>query len=242
MSIDLSGRVCVVTGAGQGIGRGIVEGFIQRGATVVATDLTAPSIPGAALALPWDVADPAAADRAIAAVVAKFGKLDALVANAGIYPRQPIDQITPERWDKVIGVNLDGTWHAARAAAAAMKPRRYGKIVTVTSITVVATQPNLAHYITAKAGVIGLTRAMAREIGRDGIRINAVMPGAIRTEGELRDFPDQAAIAKAVDEKQCIPGRIDPPMIEPSFAFLCSAESDAITGQVLCVDHGLTNW
>jgi 3-oxoacyl-[acyl-carrier protein] reductase len=94
------------------------------------------------------------------------------------------------------------------------------------------------HYDAAKAGVIGLTRSLARALGGHGVRVNTIMPGAVRTEEELRQFPDQRAVAARMDELQSLPGRILPEHVEPAFAFLASAESDAITGQVLCVDHG----
>lgn len=242
MAIDLTNRVCLITAAGAGIGAGVARGFVKRGAIVVATDLTPPSVEGAAMSLAWDVSDAKRADAVVAEVVKRYGRIDCLCAIAGIYPRQAWDAVTDDDWRKVMAINLDGAWHGARAAGEAMKSRGYGKVVFVSSITVVATQPVLPHYIASKGGIIGLTRALARSMGPQGIRVNCVMPGAIRTEGETKAFPDQAAILKALNEKQCLPGRIDPEHIEPTFAFLCSSESDAITGQNVCVDHGWVHW
>jgi 3-oxoacyl-[acyl-carrier protein] reductase len=240
--ISLDNRVCLVTGAGRGIGRGIAEGFARRGARVVATDREAPQLETAALNLVWDVADAARAETVVAETVEKFGRLDAFVANAGIYPRQPWHEITFDDWRKVLGVNLDGAWLGAQAAARVMQKQGHGKIVLVTSIEVVFGPDAHVHYTASKAALIGLTRSLARALGPSGVRVNAIMPGAVNTEGEREQFPDEEAIAQAVAKQQCLPQRLEPGGIEPSFAFLCSEESDAITGQVLCVDHGLVHY
>lgn len=242
MAISLENRVCVITGASQGIGESIARGFAKRGATVIATSLEQPKIENAAMNLAWDVSDPAAATRVMEQVVERYGKVDVLVANAGIYPRQNWQDVTDEDWRKVLAVNLDGTWHAAKAAAKYMTQQGYGKIVTVTSIEVALGVAEHVHYDSAKAGVIGLTRSLARALGPSGVRVNALMPGAIRTPTELIQFPDQESVAKRIAQRQCVPARLESDDIEPCFAFLCASESDAITGQVICVDHGLIHW
>lgn len=242
MTLSLKDRVCVVTGAEHGIGKAVAQGFVQRGAIVVATSLETPGIDGAAWNTTWDVSQPQAAREVMDEVVRRFGRVDALVANAGIYPRQPWDQITDDDWRRVLQVNLDGTWHGIQAAAPHMVRQSYGKIVTVTSVEVSLGQPLHAHYMSAKAGVIGLTRSMARALGPSGVRVNTLMPGAVRTEGELALVKDPKHVAMRLAERQCLPDRLVPEAIEPSFAFLCAAESDAITGQTLCVDHGLIHW
>ncbi len=242
MAIDLSGRVCLITGAGQGIGAAIAQGFTARGATVVATDLEPPTLKDSALNLAWDVTQPERANAVVAEVLAAFGRLDVLVANAGYFPRQDWDQILFPDWQKVLAVNLDGVWHAAQAAAGPMCAQGYGKIVTVSSIETRLGVPVHAHYDAAKAGVIGLTRSLARALGPSGVRVNCLMPGAILTPSELLQFPDQEATAKLCAERQCLPARLVPEDIEPAFAFLSSAESDAITGQVLCADAGFIHY
>jgi len=238
MPIELNGKVCLITGAAQGIGAAVTQGFAARGALVVATDIAAPTHDAAALNLAWDVTDAARATAVVQEVVEKLGRLDCLIANAGAYPRESWDSISPERWREIVAINLDGTWHACQSAAKAMSAQGYGKIVTVTSIEVRLGVAVHAHYDAAKAGVVGLTRSLARAIGPSGVRVNCLMPGAVLTEGELRQFPDREAVDAACASAQCLPARLLPAAIEPAFAFLCSAESDAITGQVINVDHG----
>lgn len=242
MTLSLKDRVCIITGAAQGIGEGVARGFARRGAIVIATSLETPAIEEAAMNLQWDVADPQQARDITKQVYDRFGRIDALVTNAGIYPRQPWDEITVDDWHKVMSVNINGTWYPIQAAAHYMVQQGYGKIVTVTSVEVRMGVPVHAHYDTTKAGVIGMTRSMARALGPHGVRVNALMPGGIRTPTELIQFPDQEALIKRVNERQCLSGRLLPEDIEPSFAFLCAAESDPITGQVLCVDKGLIHY
>ncbi len=242
MAISLKNKICLVTGAARGIGRGIAEGFAQRGALVIATDLEPPETEGTALSMAWDVSDPKQAEDVIHRICDSFGRLDVLVANAAIYPRQPWDKVSPEAWRKTLAVDLDGVWYGAQAAAKLMQKNSYGKIITVSSIEVMSGAAEHAPYNAAKAGVIGLTRSLARSLGPEGIRVNCVMPGAVCTETELEQFPNQSELSQLMDERQSLPGRITPQDIEPTFAFFASEESDSITGQVLCVDRGWMFW
>lgn len=238
MAIDLTGRVCLITGAAQGVGAALVQGLAERGALVIATDLKAPQHECAALNLAWDITQPWRAAEVVQRVVEQFGRLDAFIANAGAYPRQPWQDISTRDWRDVLAINLDGAWYGAQAAAEVMTKQGYGKIVTVSSIEVRLGVDVHSHYDAAKAGVIGLTRSLARSLGPQGVRVNCVMLGAVLTEGELRLFPDQEAVAEACAKLQCLPERLTAEMTEPTFAFLCSSESDAVTGQVINVDHG----
>lgn len=240
--IDLSNRVCLITGAGHGIGRGVAEGFVKRGALVVATSRKTPDVAGAAMNLAWDVGDLSQAKSVVDQVIAQFGRIDCFVANAGIYPRVPWTDITHEDWRHVQGVNVDGMWAGAQEVARHMVTRGYGKIVLVTSVEPYMGTGAHIHYTTSKSAALGMTTALSRALGPKGIRVNALMPGAVRTETELQQFPDQERVAKVLAERQCLPSRLEPAGIEPAFAFLCSSESDAITGQVLCVDHGLIHY
>lgn len=178
----------------------------------------------------------------MARVLEQFGKLDVFVANAGFDPRQEWNEISALDWNRVLDVNLHGAWHGAQEAAKIMTPNTYGKIVFVSSIEVALGVAAHCHYDTAKAGLIGLTRSLARALGPNGVRVNCLMPGTVRTPNELHNFPDQEEVAKAVNARQCIPGGIESEDVEPVFAFPCSAESDVITGQVLCVDQGYVHW
>lgn len=245
MPIDLTDRVCLITGADQGIGAAVARGFVARGAVVVATDLEPPDparCGDVALSLAWDVADPEAARSVIAEVSAKLGRLDAFVANAGIYPQHDWDELTLEKWRREMSIDLDGVWFGMDAALRPMAEQGYGKIVAVSSVQVRRGPVNHIPYTTAKAGLLGLVRSMARAVGPKGVRINAILPGAVRTETEIELYPDQEALAAKLAGQQCLPARLMPEGIEPTFAFLCAAESDAITGQAICVDHGLTHW
>jgi len=242
MAIDLQNRVCVITGASEGIGAAVAGGFIKRGAIVIATDLEIPDLPEAQMCVSYDVRDVARAKGVLGEVVERFGKIDAFVANAGIMPRQNWDEISSDDWREVLNVNLDGAWHGAQAAAKHMTTCGYGKIVFVSSVEFEMGVAVHCHYDASKAALIGLTRAFARAVGPQGVRVNCVMPGAVQTESEKIQFPDQVDVARLLEERQCLPARLQPEAIEPVFAFLCSEESDAMTGQVLCADHGLVHY
>jgi len=241
MAIDLNGRVCLITGAAQGIGAGLARGFAHRGARVVATDVEAPQHAEAELNLAYDVRDATRAGEVVEETVRRCGRLDAFVANAGVMTRQSWDAISPGDWRDLLQLNLDGAWHGAQAAARAMK-QGGGKIVFVSSVEIVMGVADHCHYDAGKAALVGLTRSLARALGKDGVRVNCVLPGAVQTEGEAQFFPDQESLARTLCERQCLPHRLTPDGIEPVFAFLCSSESDCITGQIICADHGLVHW
>jgi 3-oxoacyl-[acyl-carrier protein] reductase len=252
-SIRLDGRVALITGAAKGIGAGVAIGFAQRGAQVVLTGRQPDEEPPASLEQArqyhssaiyrrLDVTDFDRACEVAQEVAELFGRLDVLVNNAGIYPRTSFLDLDPAEWHEVINVNLHGCFNCAKAVVPYMVEQQYGKIINVGSIQFMLGSPDLTHYIATKGGLIGFTRSLARDLGKYGIRVNCIMPGAILTEGELRDFHDQEAVARMLDEKQCLRGRIRPADIEPTFAFLASGESDPITGQSINVDHGWVYW
>ena len=153
----------------------------------------------------------------------------------------PWDELTPAEWHRVLGANLDGALYCAQAVHPGMRARGYGRIVTVSSVMARLGSAGALHYVTSKAGIVGFTRALAREIGAEGITVNCVMPGAIRTEHELESFPDQEAVAREQAERQSIPRRGVPDDLCGAFVFLASDESSFITGQVLAVDGGWVN-
>lgn len=241
MTFNLKGKTCLVTGANKGVGRGIMEGFKNRSAEIIATDIEEPDC-HASITAAWDVTDYQQGEKLFDRIEKQFGHLDVVVANAGIYPREKWENIGVSQWKDTLDVNLNGTWNAIKLAAIAMSKQGYGKIITVSSIEVaygVATHP---HYNASKAGIIGLTRSMARALGKSGIRVNCIMLGAIRTEGEIEAFDKSKDLDDMINQNQSINGRLDPHDVEPTFAFLSSEASDAITGQVINVDNGWVMW
>ena len=241
MAIELTDKVCVITGAGEGVGRGVALGFIKRGAKVVAgvRNLAKSAVAVApAWAVKLDVTRADEVRAAVEAIVARHGRIDVWVNNAGIYPRRPADQMTMAEWREILDTNLDGAWRCCEAVIPQMKKQGGGVIINVGSVALRLGMPNLTHYLASKGGLVGLTRGLARDLGVHGIRVNCLHLGAVLTEGELRLFPDQAAILRSVEEKQSLPGRLTPESIEPAFAFFASDDSGDITGQCLTIDRG----
>ena len=241
MAIELKDLVCVVTGAGEGVGHGIVRGFLKRGACVVAGVLSLENSTAAvapALAVKMDVTRTDEVKRAVDDIIARHGRIDVWINNAGIYPRLPADEMTWSEWRRILDTNLDGAWRCCEAVIPQMKRQQGGVIINVGSVTLRLGMANLTHYLASKGGLVGLTRGLARDLGKYGIRANCVHLGAIQTEGEMRLFPDQDNLRRILDEKQSMPGRQTPDTIEPVFAFLASADSRDVTGQCLTVDRG----
>ncbi|MBS0664400.1 MAG: SDR family oxidoreductase [Verrucomicrobia bacterium] len=241
MAIDLTGKVCVITGAGEGVGRGLVLGFQRRGAHAIG-GVRSLEKSAAAIAPSWAVKlDVTKADEvraAVEAIVARHGRIDVWINNAGIYPRQAADTLTLADWRRILDTNLDGAWRCCEAIIPHLKRQQAGVILNVGSITLRLGMAQLTHYHASKGGLVGLTRGLARDLGQYNVRVNCVHLGAVQTEGELRLFPDQAAVLKSLEEKQALRGRLTPETVEPVFAFLASDESRDISGQCLTVDRG----
>jgi 3-oxoacyl-[acyl-carrier protein] reductase len=243
---SLKDKVAFVTGASQGIGRAIALAFAQSGAKVAVAARQAGKLEdlvkeieaagGEALAVPLDVADPAQVKTAFAAVLAKFGKLDVLVNNAAITKDTLALRMKLEDWDAVLRTNLTGTYLCIQQALGAMLKARYGRIVNITSVVARTGNAGQANYVSSKAGVIGLTRAIAVEVASRSITVNAVAPGFIETP-----MTDPLSLELKEKMKSMIPlGRFGTDKeIASAVMFLASDEAAYITGQVLDVNGGM---
>jgi 3-oxoacyl-[acyl-carrier protein] reductase len=241
----LEGRLAVVTGAGQGLGRAFAARLLAEGARVMIVDIDGAKAKGVAdelgdgaFADEVDVADEASV-TALAERSRALGTVDVLVNNASIFSTlemRPFDEIPVAEWDKVMRVNITGAYLCSRAFVAGMRTAGYGKIVNISSATVVIGRPLYLHYVTSKAGVIGMTRAMASELGPVGIRVNAVTPGATQTEVPRRTVT--AEQAERIIAAQAIKRREVPGDVVGTVAFLAAPDSDFITGQTINVDGG----
>jgi 3-oxoacyl-[acyl-carrier protein] reductase len=244
----LKDKVCIVTGAALGIGAGISELFAQHGASVYLIDIdstanesTAAAIRasgGRATALTADVSKRAGVKAAVDRVSAAEGRIDVLINNAGIYPRQDFLALTEAEWDQMLDVNLKSVFHFCQLVLPGMVARRSGKIVNIASVTIFKGTERLSHYVASKGGMLGLSRVMAREMGRHNVHINVVTPGAIKTEGEAIVHKDPKVLAD-LQAAQCLDRRLVPVDVAGPCLFLASSLSDGMTGQTLNVDGGL---
>jgi 3-oxoacyl-[acyl-carrier protein] reductase len=239
---SLDGKVALVTGGSRGIGAAVARELGEAGARVAvnyrssadAAKQIAEEIAG--IAVEGDVADPAAASALIEQVEDELGDLDCLVNNAGVTRDGLIARMSDEDWDAVVETNLRGTFNTCRAVSRKMLRRRTGSIVNLTSVVAIHGNPGQANYAASKAGIIGLTKALARELGGRGVRVNAVAPGYINTE--LTDvLPEE--VKNAILGSTPL-GRLgEPDDVACAVRFLCSDESAFVTGAVLLVDGGL---
>jgi len=245
--LSLEGRVAIVTGAARGIGKAIAETLAQRGANIVVVDLrmelaeeTAKEITaktGAnAIALEADVSDRESVKAMIKSALEKFGKIDILVNNAGITRDGLIMRMKEEDWDMVLDINLKGAFNCAQALARPMMKQRYGRIINITSVSGVVGQAGQTNYSSSKAGLIGFTKALAKELGSRNITVNAVAPGFIETV-LTDDLPEEI---KEFSMKMTPMARFGKPEdIANAVAFLAAEESSFITGVTLQVDGGM---
>ncbi|MFN8455719.1 MAG: glucose 1-dehydrogenase [Anaerolineae bacterium] len=247
----LAGKVAIITGAARGLGRAYALRMAREGAAVAVADIEAEmaaavaaeitAADGRAMAVKVDVADEASVAAMAEAVAAQFGGIDILVNNAALWanlPRRPFWEITPAEFDRVMAVNVKGVFLCCRAVWPSMRARGGGKIINISSGTIFNGTGNLPDYVTSKAAVIGLTRALARDLGDFGITVNTIAPG-------VTDSGAANAVPEVLDRKAaagCIKRREAPQDVEGTVVFLASADSDFITGQTLVVDGGRVMW
>jgi len=251
MSGRMNGRVAIVTGAGHGIGKAYATRLAEEGAKVVIAELDERSARAVAdeltaaghqaLAVATDVSDPASVERMAAAAIDRFGRIDVLVNNAAIFAtvpmsRSPFDQISIEEWDRMMTVNVKGTWLASRAVIPHMRTQGYGKIINISSSTSIKGSPSRIHYVTSKAGILGFTKTLANEVGKDNICVNCIAPGSTLSE----ENPDEGIVKMRTDAAsvRALKRVQTPDDLTGAVLFFASTDSDFITGQTLVVDGG----
>jgi pyridoxal 4-dehydrogenase len=242
--MKLKDRVAIVTGSAQGIGKAIANKLSEEGASVVLGDINVEGAEKAASELndafgvAVDVSDEGEVSNLVQTAIDHFGKVDVLVNNAAIVPFTGWDDVDFKEWRRIMSVNLDGVYLTCRAVYVPMRDAGYGRIVNIASNVIVAGTPNLAHYVASKGGVLGFTRALATELGKYGITVNAVAPGLTETEGIVHS-PHKEAF-DFVQSLQAIPRRAHAEDIAPAVAFLASEEAGWVTGQMVVADGGHT--
>jgi 3-oxoacyl-[acyl-carrier protein] reductase len=244
--LSLQGRVAVVTGAGRGIGAAVSCLFARAGAQVALLDRDAAGVTrsaesigldgGEALAFPTDITDGFAVERTLDAVVDEWGRLDILVNNAGMRREAPLKDVTEEDWAEILDVNLRASLVCAQAAAPHMEARGFGRILSAASVAARAGHPNQTAYAAAKAGIIGMTRTWARELGPKGITANAVAPGFIESELGPPLVPEVRERILARLPARRLGSREE---VANVYLFLASDLASFINGAVIGVDGGL---
>lgn len=249
--MQLENKVAIVTGVARGLGRAYAEALAAEGAAVVAADLndcndTVAAITaagGRAVATQVDVADSQSCDAMASLAVDAFGRVDILINNAALYAGLKgarFEQLDEAQWDRVMQVNIKGTWLTSRAVVGAMRSSGDGgSIINIASLAAVFGLPYGLDYVASKAAVIGMTRGMARELGPDHIRVNAVAPSAVMTEGTEEFFGEKFEKAKTViAANQLIPRNLETEDLTGTIIYLASDASRFVTGQTHMVDGG----
>jgi len=248
----IEGRVAIVTGAGQGIGRTFAKALAQADAISVIAERNAErgeavaaeirQSGGRALAIETDVAMPESLEAMAQRVAQEFGRIDILINNAGVFSTlamRPFEQIPLDEWEAVMRVNITGAMLGCRAVLPHMRRAKWGRIINMSSGSILLGRPNYLHYTTSKAALIGMTRSMARELGADGITVNAILPGAVVTEIQRETVtPEQRT---RITSLQCIPRAQVPNDLVGVMLFLASEGSGFMTGQSLNLDGGATH-
>ncbi len=249
--MKLKDKVAIITGGGQGIGKEYALGFAREGAKVVIAEIKLENAQqvvteieskgGKALALRTDVTSEADAQEVVAKTIAAFGRIDALVNNAAIYygkEMKPFEFISEKEWDASMAVNVKGLFIMSKAVMPRMKEQKSGSIINISSGTWLVGIPYLLDYVTSKAAVVGFTRALAREIGEHGIRVNAISPGFTMTEASKTMKGAPPEMARILAEQTSLKRSQQPEDLVGACVFLASDDANFITGQLLNVDGG----
>ncbi|MBR1221392.1 SDR family oxidoreductase [Bradyrhizobium sp. U87765 SZCCT0131] len=247
---SLKGRSVFISGGGSGIGAELVTQFCAQGARVAFIDVAEEASQAlvetigraghpAPVFINCDVTDIDALRAAIVQAEAAHGGIDVLVNNAANDQRHKLAELTPDDWTRITDVNVRHQLFAIQAVSEGMRRRRHGSIINFSSVTWLKGTPGLPVYVASKAAVVGLTRAMARELGPDGIRVNVILPGWIMTERQVRLWLTPEGEARLM-QNQCIPEKLYPPDVARMALFLAADDSRLITGQSLVVDGGAT--
>lgn len=248
--MNFEGKVVVITGAARGLGRAYAHHFAKCGASVAVNDLRdcdktlqiIESEGASGLATRTDVTCSRSTQDMAAAVLDKFGRIDVLVNNAALYGSltlAPFDRLDEQEWDATMNVNVKGIWQCCKAVLPAMKEQASGSIVNISSLAATYGMPNGLHYTASKAAVIGITRGMAREVGRYSIRVNAVAPNVVNTDATEEIFKDKRDKAVEVTvSQQAIRKPLETDDIVGAVLYLASDHSKMTTGQTIMVDGG----
>jgi len=248
--LSVHDKIVIITGAARGIGQELARGLAAAGASIVAADVNDCSATlelidaenGKALAVGLDVRDAAAVRDTVAAAISKFGRIDALINNAALYGALKggrFDAISETDWDAAMAVNVKGIWNCCKAVVPALRQAGSGSIINLASLAATYGMPFALHYTTSKAAVIGLTRGLARELGRDRIRVNALAPSAVLTDGTREFFGERVDRAlDVIKSGQSIQRNLTPPDLVGAVVWLVSDASCFVTGQTIAIDGG----
>lgn len=247
-----SGKVAVITGAAAGIGRAFAVRLASEGADIAIVDLHAAdqtlqevrNLGVRAMSYQCDVSSPEDVEKLGEAVLGAFGRCDILINNAGIFPSCRFEDLDLAQWRRMHAINLDSVFLVSKAFVPGMRERKWGRVINMASNSFGQVAPGLTHYIASKGGVIGFTRALASELGSEGITVNAIGPGFTRTEGTLARAPNfrgqtSEELYEVLAARQAIPRPPTPEDMAGMMSFLASSDADLITAQTMYVDGGL---
>jgi 3-oxoacyl-[acyl-carrier protein] reductase len=250
---SVAGRVVIVTGAGQGIGRELSRQFAAAGASVIIADISREnadrvqqeitSTGGKAFAVATDIGDRASIEALVETVLRKLGRIDVLINNAAVFAtlnKRPFWEIPLEEWTRVLHVNVTGVFLATCAVLPSMRDRNWGRIIHISSDAVPKGVPNYLHYVSSKSAIIGMTNAMARELGPHGITVNCIRPGGVITEVDRVVNPTMERRIAQLSE-QCIPRGMVASDLAGLALFLSTPAASFMTGQTIACDGGMTH-